>query len=31
MDNIYDDKLWFYYDNKTISNGVSEYKIEEKD
>lgn len=23
MDNIYDDKLWCYYENKTVFNGVS--------
>lgn len=30
IDNTYD-KLWFYYENKAIFNGVSEYKFEKKD
>lgn len=30
MDNIYGDKLWFYYENKTILNGILEYKFGKK-
>ena len=29
--NIYDDKLWFYYESKTTLNVVLEYKFEKND
>lgn len=27
IDNIYGDKLWFYYENKAIFNSILEYKF----